>query len=215
MSRVASLLACLLLAVSLCAAQQNAATASAPAARTAIPTQLAKSLDAKKLKVGDEVTTKTTVGLHMPNMLIPSGSTVVGHVTSVQSKAKGDPQSSLGITFDKIEISGGKSVPIHGVIQAVGPSLRAEPDTGAAGSGTMAKETGQDQGSTMPGPTNTVGPVGSTRSGSPQLSPNGTGVLGLRNLELDKDSVLVSSAKDLKLDSGTQLMIRAEMTPGN
>ncbi len=215
MSRAASLLACLLLAVFLCAAQQNAATASAPAARTAIPTQLAKSLDAKKLKVGDEVTTKTTVALRMPSMLIPSGSTVVGHVTSVQSKAKGDPQSSLGITFDKIEISGGKSVPIHGVIQAVGPSLRAEPDTGAAGSGTMAKETGQDQGSTMPGPTNTIGPVGSTRNGSPQLSPNGTGVLGLRNLELDKDSVLVSTTKDLKLDSGTQLMIRAEMTPGN
>jgi hypothetical protein len=112
MSRVASLLACLLLAASFCAAQ-DAAPSSAPAARTAIPTQLAKSLDVKKLKVGDEVTTKTTVGLHMPNMLIPSGSTVVGHVTSVQSKAKGDPQSSLGITFDKIEISGGKSVPIQ------------------------------------------------------------------------------------------------------
>jgi hypothetical protein len=214
MSRVASLLACLLLAASFCAAQ-DAAPSSAPAARTAIPTQLAKSLDVKKLKVGDEVTTKTTVGLHMPNMLIPSGSTVVGHVTSVQSKAKGDPQSSLGITFDKIEISGGKSVPIHGVIQAVGPSLRAEPNTGAAGSGTLAKETGQDQGSTMPGPTGTIGPVGSTRSASPQLIPNGTGVLGIRNLELDKDAVLVSSAKDLKLDSGTQIMIGVEMMPAN
>jgi hypothetical protein len=37
------------------------------------------------------------------------------------------------------------------------------------------------------------------------------GVLGIRNLQMDKDSVLTSSNKEVKLDSGTQMMIRAEI----
>jgi hypothetical protein len=36
-------------------------------------------------------------------------------------------------------------------------------------------------------------------------------VLGIRNLQLDKNSVLVTNAKDLKLESGTQFVIQAEV----
>jgi hypothetical protein len=219
MSRVAMSLAFVLATLPVYGAQQStssqATTAtSANPARAAIPTLLSKSLDAKKLKVGDEVTTKTSIGMRAQGAFIPSGSNVVGHVTSVQTRANGDAQSSLGITFDKIELPGGKQVAIHGVIQAVAASARPEPTTGAAGSGTIGKDTGHDQGSTVPGPVSTVGPLGSdSQQGVAMVDPRGTGVLGIRNLELDQNAVLVTTAKDLKLESGTQLIIRAEFAP--
>jgi hypothetical protein len=218
MSRAVWFLNLVLLAVSICSAQSTEASpqssASPAAGRAAIPTSLAKSLDAKKLKVGDEVTTNTTLGMQIHGTFIPSGSKVVGHVTSVETRAQGGPQSSLGIAFDKIELAGGKALPIHGLIQAVGPNPRPEPTTGAAGSGTLSKDTGS-QGATVPGPVSTVGNLGADpeQAAGPQLNPHGTGVLGIRNLELDKDAVLVTTAKDLKLDSGTQVMIRAEILP--
>ncbi len=221
MSRAVWFLSFVLLAISICGAQStessppSSAAPATAAGQAAIPTSLAKSLDAKKLKVGDEVTTNTTVGIHTHGTFIPSGSKVVGHVTSVETRAQGGPQSSLGIAFDKIELPGGKALPIHGMIQAVGANPRPELNTGAAGSGTLAKDTGTSQGATVPGPVSTVGNLGADpeQAASPKLDPHGSGVLGIRNLELDKDAVLVTTAKDLKLDSGTQVMIRAEILP--
>jgi hypothetical protein len=219
MSRAVWFLSFVVLAVSICSAQSTesstqSSASPAPAGRAAIPTSLAKSLDAKKLKVGDEVTTNTTLGMQIHGTFIPSGSKVVGHVTSVETRAQGASQSSLGIAFDKIELPGGKALPIHGAIQAVGANPRPELTTGAAGSGTLSKDTGS-QGATVPGPVSTVGNLGADpeQAAGPKLDLHGTGVLGIRNLELDKDAVLVTTAKDLKLDSGTQVMIRAEILP--
>jgi hypothetical protein len=208
MWRAVCCLSFVVLAISICSAQSTEPSpqsnaSAAPAARAAIPTSLAKSLDAKKLKVGDEVITNTTLGMQIHGTFIASGSKVVGHVTSVETRAQGGPQSSLGIAFDKIELAGGKALPIHGLIQAVGPIPRPEPTTGAAGSGTLSKDTGS-QGATAPGPVSTVGNLGADpeQAAGPKLDPHGTGVLGIRNLP-----------KDLKLDSGTQVMIRAEILP--
>ena len=146
----------------LCVAKQSAASTQQQAevknAGTPVPASLAKSLDMKKLKVGSAVTAKTSVALNVHGVFVPSGSTLHGQVTSVQMASGGDAQSSLGIEFEKIEVSGGKEIAIHGVIQAIAPNLRAEPDTGAAGSGTLAKDTGHDSGATVPGHTTTSAP---------------------------------------------------------
>jgi hypothetical protein len=45
----------------------------------------------------------------------------------------------------------------------------------------------------------------------PILQAQSQGVLGIKNLEMGKDSVLTSTNKEVKLDSGTQMMIRAEI----
>jgi hypothetical protein len=217
MSRITVLASFLLIAVSVCAARepwaptQTAATGAQPVGHAAIPVLLSKSLDAKKLKVGDEVTAKTSVSLRGGGILIPSGSIVIGHVTSAEARSKGDPQSSLGLAFDKVEVLGGKVLLIHGLIRAVGPNPNPEPNTGAAEAGTIAADTGHDQGATVPGPVSYVGELGSTDNHGPLLSPHGSGVLGIRNLQLDKNSVLVTNAKDLKLESGTQFVIQAEV----
>ncbi len=203
----------------LCVAKPSAANpqqqAEVKVAGTPVPASLAKSLDMKKLKVGSAVTAKTSVALNVHGVFVPSGSTIHGQVISVQIGSGGEALSSLGIEFQKIEVTAGKEIPIHGVLQAVAPNLRNEPDTGAAGSGTLAKDTGHDSGATVPGPAGVssvtdVAAMNARQSG-PVLDRNSVGVVGIRNLELNKDAILVTTAKDLKLDSGTQLVIRVEL----
>jgi hypothetical protein len=48
-------------------------------------------------------------------------------------------------------------------------------------------------------------------SGTPILRPTSQGVLGVKNLQMDANGVLTSPAKEVKLDSGMQLMIKAEI----
>jgi hypothetical protein len=211
----------LLLSALVCVAQQTAPASQAAnqsEVHTTIPLQLAKSLDAKKLKAGDQVVAKTSVALRGNGMTIPIGSRVVGHVTQAQARSKGDAQSALGIVFDKIELTGGKEFPIQGYIQAVGPNPVPEPTLGAGGGGTIAKQGPGDQANNVPGPVSTLGGIKDNNSGpadnqgtsapGPLLNPNSHGVVGISHLELDKDSVLVTTDKDLKLESGMQILIR-------
>lgn len=222
--------ALILLFALVCTAQQPAPSQapSQPAnqneAHATIPVQLTKSLDSKKLKAGDVVMAKTSVPLQGNGVTVPSGSKVIGHITQAQARSKGDPQSSLGIVFDKIELAGGKELPMQGYIQAVAPNPAPAPTVGPGGGGTIAKEGPGDQGNTVPGPASTLGGINNNNPASPPnpganparlnqgplLNPNSRGVVGIRHLDLGKDSVLTTTDKDLKLDSGTQLLIRTE-----
>jgi len=212
----------ILLAGATCLAQNPPAGQSSamPAAADSglhgtIPASLAKSIDSKKLKEGDEVDAKT---VHMmrtaDGVMIPTGSKIAGHVTQVKSRSKGDSESSLGIAFDKIQLTGGKELPIKGVLQAVGPnpSESSGPDTGAAGGNNM--NAGGGSAGTMSTPTSGTDAMrtqqaGMAGAGGKMLTPQSTGAVGIKNLTLD-NSVLSSTGKDVKLDMGAQLMIKAE-----
>jgi hypothetical protein len=232
MNRFLPVAACFLLAISFCDVQCASAAPQAdntPAAsslsqgdqttsdedaiRGVFPSILVKPLDSKKLKQGDQVVCQTTAVLHTRNgMVIPNRSKVLGQVTQATARSKGDSESSLAIAFDKIQLPNGKDVPFKGVLQAVAPSLggNSGPDTGAAGPGTLP--TGNGRGgdtSTMPAPMSTRVP--DTAGVHPLITSQSSGVLGIPNLQMDKDSVLTSSGKDVKLESGTQMLIRAEI----
>jgi hypothetical protein len=216
-----------LLAITVCLGQGTAApqTSVAPASSAAasdpnavhglLPISLAKSIDSKKLKEGDEVDGKTVAGLHTSTgTIVPSGSKVVGHVVQSKARSKGDSEASLEIVFDKIQVAGGKDLDIKGVIQAVGPNPDASsgPDTGAAGSGTMAAHGGDS--ATMASPLSSPGaPIGSKpgQGGAPgkMLNSHSTGVVGIKNLQLE-NNILTSTNKEVKLEQGSQLMIKAE-----
>jgi hypothetical protein len=223
MNRPAMATAFFLLAITVCLGQGTAAPAApAPSAAASdasavhglLPISLVKSIDSKKLKEGDEVDGKTVAGLHTSSgVMVPAGSKVVGHVVQSKARSKGDSEASLEIVFDKIQVPGGKDLDIKGVIQAVGanPDASSGPDTGAAGGGTMAGHGGT---ANMAGPVAGAGPpVGSKPGqGGPQgkmLNSNSTGVVGIKNLQLD-NNVLTSTNKEVKLDQGSQLMIKAE-----
>lgn len=102
------------LAVSMClgqgaspAAYSGQAAAAGGPIHGVFAVQLAKSLDSKKLKQGDEVEAKVAADIHAADgMTIPRGSKVIGHVTEAKARSKGDPESALGIAFDKIGPAG-------------------------------------------------------------------------------------------------------------
>ena len=43
------------------------------------------------------------------------------------------------------------------------------------------------------------------------LTPESTGIHGVHNLELSADGVLTSKGKNVKLDSGDQLIVKVEL----
>jgi hypothetical protein len=88
--------------------------------------ELAGKLDSKTAKNGDAVVAKTKESLRTADgTAIPKGAKLVGHVTDVQAHTSSQPESHLTIAFDRAEWSGGHSLPIHSVIQAVTPPTNA------------------------------------------------------------------------------------------
>ncbi len=207
MNRLSIALTFSLLAIAMGLGQSEPATQSGnKSLHGAISVSLAKSIDSKKLKEGDEIPTRTLGTLRTSDgVTIPNGSMVVGHVTQATARSKGDPAASLGIAFDKIQLPGGKDMMIRGTLQAVGPnpSESSGPQTGAAGGNNL----NVGNGSTAAAGTG-LGPQGQPGSGK-MLDPHSTGVVGIKNLQLD-NSVLTSTGKEVKLDSGSQMVIKIE-----
>ena len=189
----------------------EAASATSDKPHGAMPAELSKSLDSKKLKDGDPVVARITAELRMRSgETIPRDSKLIGHVTEAKARSKGDPQAALGIVFDKITTPSGKDMPIKGVIQAVGPSLTsggAQDSQGSIGPGMMAGHEGAGTGTTPPP---AAGMSQTKQTSAPVLTPQSKGVVAIRNLELGENSVLLSTGKEVRLDSGTQMIVQVE-----
>ncbi len=190
---------------------QMTAPSSSAKGHGVMPVELTKSLDSKKLKEGDVVTARIAADLRMKDGTdIPRGSKVTGHVTEAKSRSKGDPQSALGVVFDQISLPGGKEMAIKGEIQAVAPN----PNAGTADSGgvnypgMMPGHDGSGAGTTAPAAPSTPA---SQQTGRPLLNAQSKGVIGIHNLELGENSVLISGGKNVSLESGTQMMLQVEV----
>lgn len=95
------------------AAQAGQASASAAQA-TDVSAQLAKKLDSKDAKVGDEVVAKTTADARLADgTKLPKGSRLVGHVTEVEAKSHDNHDSRLAFAFDHAALKDGRDLPIH------------------------------------------------------------------------------------------------------
>lgn len=181
------------------AAQQSAA--SKPKITMQLPCTLASALESKKHKAGDEVDIRTAASLDLPDgTSIPQGATVVGHIKQSTAQSKGDANSSLEIVFDQIRLGGEKTLQIAGVIQAVGPNVNG--DTGSGG--------GVDYGNSLNRMTQHP-QTASSPVGVPLLNGQSVGVIGVKDLELGSDGVIHSSAKEVKLPNGAQVMLRAQV----
>ena len=207
-------------------------TASGNALHGSFVTTLVKGVDSKKLKNGDQVICQTAGPIQTRTMLIPSGSKIIGHVTQATARDKGDSNSTLGIVFDKIEISKGKEFAMKGTLQSVSPGIgNTAPDIDIGGSN-MGKEGGAggrmgagsiaDPGRPNPIPARnsslqpTPGPGQTPTGGDPvksgsQLTSQSEGVRGYRDLSMDNNSLLSSTGKEVKLNNGTQIVVRAEI----
>jgi hypothetical protein len=86
---------------------------------TNIVANVDKSLDAKKAKAGDSFSAKTVSGTTLNDGTnVPAGSVLEGHVDAVApSDHKSD--STMVLTIDKLQIKGGKEIPVRATIMSV------------------------------------------------------------------------------------------------
>jgi hypothetical protein len=163
--------------------------------------ELTKSLDSKKVKEGDPVEAKLTGGITFSNGAIAArGAKVIGHVTQAKARSKNDSESTLEISFDKVTGSGGEETSISGTVLAAAPS----PDVQTGSAGLADGYSGLAEITTR---NTSIGPSGQS---TPTLNDQSRGVLGINNLKLT-DGVFTSTAKQVKLDSGTRILLSVSM----
>jgi hypothetical protein len=203
------------------------------AAGSVIPVQLAKTVDAKKAKTGEEVIAKVTMDMksNSGQVLVPKDTKVIGHVTQAQARNKDQKESELGISFDRaVTKTGEMQMPMS--IQAViaPPNMNGNDNaTGgsdqatAPGPGTSAgapSSAGRSGGAgSMAAPNGTPNTMPSDRSGStgnarPQITAQTEGVIGISDLKLGpgqnaaEGSLLSSDKNNVKLEGGTMMLLR-------
>jgi len=197
---------------------------------TTLQAELAKSVDCKKAKPGDEVTAKLTQDVKQDGkVVLHKGSHLVGHVTEAQARSKENAESKLGIVFDKAVLKGGQEVAFNGAVQALAPRAQSavsgasaestDMNTGMARGGNMGgtrstPAIGGGVGSTVGAATNTVGntvgsvtgAAGGAVNNTAGTAVNGTvnstshGVIGLQGLTLNS----ASAAQGSVISSATQ-----------
>lgn len=211
------------------AADQPAVTRMGFAPGTQLRAELDKTVDAKKVKPGDPVQAKTIDELKSgTEVLAPPGARIVGHVVAANPHQK-DTASRLEIAFDKVELGNGSEIPMKATIQALakpvtnvntggdyaGPPVGGSAPMGAAGRGGM-QPGGMGQPASPPNPGNMGSPGTTPTQNAPSgpISFNAQGVQGMSGVSLSpgpaQDSVLTSEKHNVKLDSGTQMILRVQ-----
>jgi hypothetical protein len=218
-------------------AQAPSTQASSPQTQNAVPlasgsllsVELSKSLDAKKCRVNDRIEAKTATDLLAHGQIIvPRNTKIVGHVTEAKAHSKDSPDSTVGITFDRMLLKDGREVTLPVTVQAVGRPLQIWSNStggpsadnpagapvvmpgqqvpiGAANAGAASPYPRTDD----PGP----GPIAPNSSTASALSPSSHGVIGIKGLSLDTSgpvSVLSSNTGNVHLDGGSQLILRVQ-----
>jgi len=86
---------------------------------TRLAAQLQNTVDVRKAKVGDQVVMKTTQAIKSQGRtVVAKGARLIGHVTEVAQKTKGNGESRVGIIFDRLE-HGSLAVPISASISSI------------------------------------------------------------------------------------------------
>ena len=216
----------------------RASTPARIASGSVIPVELAKTVDAKKAKTGDEVVAKVTVDLrnNAGTILVPKDTRVLGHVTEAQPRTKEQKESQLAIVFDKAVLKNGETMQMPMSIQAIiappnqNNSASSQPSSGypagtGGGSPSPGMAGGSPQGNSSQASQQTMGgaaqvpsaPSASDNpsSGSrPPINGDTKGVIGITNLSLaaasdpTQGSMMSSEKNNVKLEGGTFLLLK-------
>jgi hypothetical protein len=149
---------------------------------TTMNATLSHPVDAKKNKTGDEVIAKTTEAVKSDGkVIIPKGSTLKGHVTQASARSAGNSESALGITFDRVVMSGGREMPCNFTIQAISAAETMASSSSSFGDGALSS--GGSAGGGMGGSGRTsggglLGGVGSTAGGTVGTTTGTAGNIG-------------------------------------
>jgi hypothetical protein len=93
---------------------------------TTLVAELSHGLNAKKLKAGDKVKAVLTQDLVIKGRIVaPSDSKLVGHVAEVKASTSADPESRLGVVFDKVVLKHHHQLDLNGAVKALlAPAIR-------------------------------------------------------------------------------------------
>jgi hypothetical protein len=131
---------------------------------------LSHPVDARRNKQGDEVTAKTTEAVRSDGkVIIPKGSTLKGHVTQAIAREGANSQSALGITFDRVVMSGGREMPVNFTIQAISAAKTMASTSSSFGDSALSSGGSMGGGAAGGGHSSgggLLGGVGSTASGA-------------------------------------------------
>jgi hypothetical protein len=213
----------------------QATATSAPAGSTSrippglvIPVQLLKSIDAKKAKTGDEVTTKVTQDMknNAGTIVVAKDTQILGHVTEAQARSKEQKESHLTIVFDHAVSNNGEQIQTPMSIQAIvaapnrNPAVqtfgRDQPFNSAAGGAAGARAGMGGTAAQTPGLKQPQGSESADSQAQQSITRNTQGVLGIPNLKLSaapdpaQGSLVSSEKENVKLDGGTFLLLRVK-----
>ena len=196
--------------------------------------KLTGSLESRNATVGEEFTLQTLNDVVVEGQLvIPKGSKLLGHVSEAMTKGKTQPQSQLSLVIDKAVRQDGVEVPLQGIIAALAApqdsSLSDDPTYGMLHSnepaqrGVSAGAIGSSS-STLPAASkasSTAAVATASLEGVNErtvLDENSQGCIGCEDLSLTwqlmappPTTVITSKGKNVKLRTGTQILLR--MTP--
>jgi len=191
-----------------------------------------KRIDTKSANLDQELTLRTISDVVVDGtVVIPSGSRVVGHIVELATKGKGSEQSILAIVIDKALLESGKEITLQGIIAAVAAppdsSLSSDPTYGMMHSNEPKMVgTGPSAAAARPGELSPSGKVESTATlGAARingemrkgllLNAESQGAIGFSGLSLSwrltappAVTVFSSNRKEIKLDAGTQVLLR-------
>jgi hypothetical protein len=89
---------------------------------TNVMAELSHSLNARKLKPGDKVKAVLAQDLIAHGRIVAkTNAKLVGHVTEVKARSPENPESQLGMVFDKILLKHHQELDFKGVVQALAP----------------------------------------------------------------------------------------------
>ena len=190
-----------------------------------------KRLDIKSANLDQEVTLRTISDVAVNGIIvIPNGSRVVGHIVEFATKGKESQESLLAIVIDKAVLESGKEIALQAIIAAVAapqdnalpsdptygmmhsnePKMVASGPNGAARTGDLSASSKADSTATV----STARINGEMRKGL-LLNADSNGAIGFSGLTLSwrLDSpppvtVFSSKNKEIKLEAGTQILLR-------
>jgi len=91
---------------------------------TTLVAEFSHGLNTKKLKAGDKVKANLTQALVLKGQVAaPAESKLIGHITEVKASTESDPESHLGIVFDKVILKHHHDLPIQAEVQALLPPV--------------------------------------------------------------------------------------------
>jgi hypothetical protein len=224
------LLCTILGTVFLCSLATEAQTSQAQPSVTNLIAVLSKSIDTKTATAGNEVVLRTISDVVVNGkVVIPRGSKVTGRITEVALKGSANAETTLAFTLEKAILRENVEIPLQAIVAALATprkdSLASDPSFamlhsnepkmsgGPPGTATAgaAPTSNRQNANAVVGTANTIGKLDEPTV----LDAESQGAVNIENVSLTwrlssppPVTVVTTKNKNLKLETGTQMLLR-------